>query len=60
MPFMIYRIEKDKSETIIGCAYNPTEAALMIDADKDSIDWDAGYHWVHEKGAGHEPDGKNP
>ena len=48
MPWMVYRIELDGTETVIGCAYNESEAALMIDADRDGIDFDAGYHWVHE------------
>lgn len=25
------------------------EAAIMIDADKDNIDFDAGYRWEHEE-----------
>lgn len=48
MPFTLYRIERDGSETIIGIARDSGEASLLIDADKDSIDWEAGYHWVHE------------
>lgn len=48
MPYTLYRIEKDGSETIIGTARDAGEASLLIDADKDSIDWEAGYHWVHE------------
>lgn len=49
MPYTLYRIEKDGSETIIGTARDAGEASLLIDADKDSIDWEAGYHWVHEE-----------
>ena len=48
MPYTLYRIEKDGSETIIGTARDAGEASRLIDADKDSIDWEAGYHWVHE------------
>lgn len=55
MPYTIYRIEPDGSETIIGTAYDAGEASLMIDADRDNIDWDAGYHWVHEE-ARNEPE----
>ena len=49
MPYMIYRIEKDQTETIIGCAEDAVEATLIIEADKESIDWEAGYHWVKEE-----------
>lgn len=49
MPYMIYRIERDNTETIIGCAADAVEAALIIEADKEQIDWEAGYHWVSEK-----------
>ena len=49
MPYMIYRVEKDGSESIIGCAVDAVEAALVIEADRENIDWEAGYHWVHEE-----------
>ena len=55
MPYMIYRIEHDGSETIIGCAEDAVEATLIIEADKEQIDWDAGYHWVKEE-AKNEPE----
>lgn len=51
MPCMIYRIERDGTETIIGCAEDAVEAALIIEADKEIIDWEAGYHWVREGGS---------
>jgi hypothetical protein len=46
--WVIYRIEQDGSETIIGTANDVGEAALVIDNDKDNIDYDAGYHWKKE------------
>ena len=49
MPYTLYRIELDGSETVIGTAYDAAEASLMIDNDKDAIDFDAGYHWVREE-----------
>ena len=49
MPYMIYRVEKDGTESIIGCAVDAVEAALVIDADRETIDWEAGYHWGHEE-----------
>ena len=48
MPYTVYRIELDGSETVIGCADNWPEAVQMIDADKDNVDFDAGYHWHRE------------
>lgn len=48
MPYTLYRIERDGSETIIGTAYNISEASIMIDNDRDCIDYEAGYHWVNE------------
>lgn len=48
MPYMIYRIEQDQTETIIGCAEDAVEAALIIEADTEVIDWEAGYHLVRE------------
>ena len=50
MPYTVYRIELDGSETVIGCADNWPEAVQMIDADKDVVDFDAGYHWHNEEG----------
>ena len=48
MPYTIYRRERDGTETIIGCTSDAMEAAIMIDADKDNIDYDATYRWHHE------------
>lgn len=48
MPYTVYRVELDGSETVIGCTDNWAEAVQMIDADKDVIDFNAGYHWVHD------------
>ena len=41
----VYRIERDKSETIIGFAGNATEMAILVEADLEQIDYDTGYHW---------------
>ena len=41
----IYRIEKDGTETVIGCADNTADASMIVDADKENVDWEAGYHW---------------
>lgn len=49
MPFTVYRIELDKRETIIGYAKDWSEAVLIIDADKENIDFDAGYHWSNKE-----------
>lgn len=49
MPYTLYRIEQDGSETIIGTAYNISEASIMIDNDRDCIDYEAGYHWVNDE-----------
>lgn len=48
MPYTVYRVELDGSETVIGCTDNWAEAVQIIDADKDVIDYNAGYHWVHD------------
>lgn len=50
MPFTVYRIERDKSETVIGYADNPFDATAIMTADRDSIDWEAGYHWQNDGG----------
>ena len=49
MPYTVYRIEKDLSETVIGYAKNTAEAILIIDADRDNVDFEAGYHWHNEE-----------
>ena len=48
MPYTIYRKELDGTETVIGCTNDPLEAAVMIDSDKDNIDFDTTYRWHHE------------
>ena len=43
--YSIYRIERDGSETLIGFVNDlKTEWQLLIDADRDNIDFEAGYH----------------
>jgi len=44
----IYRIEKDGTETVIGCADNTADASMIVDADKENVDWEAGYHWKND------------
>ena len=55
MPYTVYRIEKDQSETVIGYANHWTQAMVIINADRDNIDFEAGYHWKHEEDK-HEPE----
>ena len=43
--YSIYRIERDGSETLIGFAnYLHTDGQLLVNADRDNIDFEAGYH----------------
>lgn len=49
MPYTVYRIERDGGETVIGVAMDYAEAVMIMDADKDNIDFDAGYHWQKEE-----------
>lgn len=41
----VYRIEPDGSETVIGYAPDLTEAIIIIEEDREKIDYDIGYHW---------------
>lgn len=49
MPFTVYRLELDGRETIIGYAKDSAEAVMIMDADKENIDFDAGYHWSNKE-----------
>lgn len=41
----LYRRELDGTETIIGYAADGTEASILMDADREAVDFDAGYRW---------------
>lgn len=49
MTYTIYRTEKNLSETIIGVAYDMAEACILMENDRDNIDWDAGYRFETEE-----------
>ena len=49
MPFTVYRMELDGRETIIGYAKDSAEAVMIMDADKENIDFDTGYHWSNKE-----------
>lgn len=44
----IYRIERDGTETVVAFVDDPIEIGIVIDEDRDKIDYEAGYHIVHE------------
>ena len=48
MAYTVYRLEKNGSETVIGCADDPIQAAILIDEDRRKIDWEASYRWHYE------------
>ena len=53
MPYTVYRLELDGSETVIGYAKDRAEAVMIMDADKENVDFDAGYRW-HSEGESHD------
>lgn len=46
----IYRKEPDGSETLVGFAVSPSEAAVIVDDDRKKVDYDIGYRWKMPKG----------
>ena len=59
MPYTVYRRELDGRETVIGYAKDWSEAVLIMDADKDNVDFEAGYRW-HNEGADHDTERIDP
>lgn len=45
--YTVYRIERDGTETVIACIDNIEELNLVMAADRDQVDFDAGYHIVN-------------
>jgi len=52
----LFRRELNGTETVIGYAANGTEASMLMDADRENIDWDAGYRWDRPENGKKEPD----
>ena len=59
MPYTVYRIEKNGAETVVGCADDPVQAAILIDEDRRKIDWEPGYRWNYDGGQD-EPESDDP
>lgn len=44
MSYTIYRVDKTSGEkTVIGCTDDICEIGVIMDDDKDKIDWEADY-----------------
>jgi hypothetical protein len=52
----LFRRELNGTETVIGYAADGTEASMLMDADRENIDWDAGYRWDRPENGKKEPD----
>lgn len=46
--YTIYRIEPDGTETVVACVDDQMEIGIVFEEDRDKIDYEAGYHIVHE------------
>jgi len=46
--YKIYRREADGERTLVGYAYSPTEAAVIMDAERDKMDDDGAIYAVRD------------
>lgn len=45
----VCRQERDGTWVVVGCADSGVEALQVMAADRDTVDWDAGYRWEGHK-----------
>lgn len=50
MSYTVYRLEHGGAETVVGCADDPVQAAILIDEDRRSIDWEPAYRIKQDDG----------
>ena len=54
MPYAVYRLNPNGSETFIGYADGPKKTGLLIDDDRARFCDDVGYHCLIDEGEKHD------